>query len=78
MIFRATRGRALTYFQDLKSEGQADYAGIMDKRLRTIYVIVFQEGASTRNKLIKISESFTARQVEIPQNFDQIELLKRV
>ncbi len=41
MIFRATRGRALTYFQDLRSEGQQDYAGIMDKRLRTIYVIVF-------------------------------------
>ncbi len=50
----------------------------MDKRLRTIYVIVFQEGQNTRNKLSKIAESFNARQVEIPQNFDQIELLKRI
>lgn len=41
MVFRATRGKALTYFEDLSAEGQIDYAGYSDKRLRTVYVIVF-------------------------------------
>jgi len=41
MVFRATRGKALTYFRDLDSAGLQDYAGRMDHRLRTVYVIVF-------------------------------------
>ncbi len=44
MIFRASRGRALSYFRDLDSKGQSDYAGILDKKMRAIYVIVFQDG----------------------------------
>jgi hypothetical protein len=31
MIFRATRGKALTYFEDLSHEGEIDYAGHTDK-----------------------------------------------
>lgn len=41
MVFRATRGKALTYFEDLSQEGQIDYAGHTDRQLRTVYVIVF-------------------------------------
>jgi V-type H+-transporting ATPase subunit a len=41
MIFRATRGKALTYFEDLSNEGEIDYAGLTDKQLRTVYVIIF-------------------------------------
>ena len=41
MIFRATRGKALTYFEDLSNEGEIDYAGFTDKQLRTVYVIIF-------------------------------------
>ena len=41
MVFRATRGKALTYFRDLDSAGLQDYAGEMDNKLRTVYVIVF-------------------------------------
>ena len=48
LIFRATRGKALTYFEDLSTEGRIDYAGHSDRRLRTIYVIVFQEGQNIR------------------------------
>lgn len=32
MVFRATRGKALTYFRDLDSAGLQDYAGQNDKR----------------------------------------------
>jgi V-type H+-transporting ATPase subunit a len=48
LIFRATRGKALTYFEDLSTEGRIDYAGHSDRRLRTVYVIVFQEGQTIR------------------------------
>lgn len=30
MIFRATRGKALTYFRDMDSAGLPDYAGKLD------------------------------------------------
>jgi hypothetical protein len=41
MIYRATRGKALSYFNDLDSSGLQDYAGGLDHRSRTVYVIVF-------------------------------------
>ena len=41
MIFRATRGKALTYFEELSNEGEIDYAGYTDKTLRTVYVLIF-------------------------------------
>ena len=41
LVFRATRGKALTYFEDLSTDGRIDYAGVADRRLRTVYVIVF-------------------------------------
>jgi len=30
MVYRATRGKALTYFRDLDSDGLQDYAGAYD------------------------------------------------
>jgi hypothetical protein len=44
MVYRATRGKALSYFNDMDSAGLQDYAGGLDCRARTVYVIVFQEG----------------------------------
>jgi V-type H+-transporting ATPase subunit a len=58
LVFRATRGKALTYFEDLSTDGRIDYAGHADRKLRTVYVIVFQEGATIRANLSKICESF--------------------
>lgn len=58
MVFRSTRGKALSYFEDLSPEGLVDYAGLQDKKLRSSFVIVFQEGQSIRSKLTKICESF--------------------
>lgn len=70
MVFRATRGKALTYFRDLDSAGLQDYAGQMDHKLRTVYVIVFQDGSHTRDKLTKICDSFMGKNFEIPQGVD--------
>lgn len=41
MVYRATRGKALTYFNDLDSSGFKTYSGSLDQRQRTVYVIVF-------------------------------------
>ena len=41
MVYRATRGKALTYFRALDSAGLQDYAGLLDHKPRTVYVIVF-------------------------------------
>jgi V-type H+-transporting ATPase subunit a len=78
MIFRATRGKALTYFEDLSNEGEIDYAGYTDKQLRTVYVIIFQEGANIRAQLTKICESFMGRQVDIPLAFGNKEIKDRI
>lgn len=41
ILYRTTRGKALTYFNDLDTSGLQDYAGALDQRSRTVYVIVF-------------------------------------
>jgi hypothetical protein len=41
MVYRATRGKALTYFKDLDYEAFKDYSGMADMAPRTVYVIVF-------------------------------------
>ena len=41
MVYRATRGKAITYFKDLDYGAFKDYAGISDNIPRTVYVIVF-------------------------------------
>jgi V-type H+-transporting ATPase subunit a len=78
MVFRATRGKALTYFRDLDTQGLADYSGQLDKKLRTVYVIVFQEGPHFRSRLTKICDSFMGRSVEIPHALGQAELARRI
>ncbi len=41
MVYRATRGKALTYFQDMASSGLLDYAGKLDNLQRSVYVVIF-------------------------------------
>lgn len=66
MVYRATRGKALTYFQEMAASGLHDYAGKQDNRQRSVYVIIFQEGATMRDKLIKICDSFLGKNFDIP------------
>ncbi len=58
MVFRATRGKALTYFRDFNEAGLPDYAGKLDDIARTVYVIIFQDGSHARSRLQKICDSF--------------------
>lgn len=41
MVYRATRGKALTYFEDLVNVDLRDYTGAANMSLRTVYVIIF-------------------------------------
>ena len=41
MVYRATRGKALTHFQDLNKDDLKDYTGVYSLALKTVYVIVF-------------------------------------
>lgn len=74
MVYRATRGKALTYFQEMAASGLHDYAGKQDNRHRSVYVIIFQEGATMRDKLIKICDSFLGKNFDIPPGCEQNEI----
>jgi len=41
MVYRATRGKALTHFADIANADLRDYTGATSFKLRTVYVIVF-------------------------------------
>jgi hypothetical protein len=78
MIFRATRGKALTYFQDLSELHTKKYVGTERILTRTVYIIVFQDGLHARGKLTKLCDSFLGESFEIPSSSDQTELLRKV
>jgi len=59
MVFRATRGKALTYFEDILGADLKDYSGEVRMQLRTVYVLVFQDGQTVRDKLTKVCDSFS-------------------
>ena len=77
MIFRSTRGKALTYFRDFDSAGLPDYSGRLDDIARTVYVVIFQDGAHVRDRLQKICDSFNGQTVEIPSHMDSADLTRR-
>jgi V-type H+-transporting ATPase subunit a len=63
LIFRATRGNALTYFEDFNVPLK-DYYG--NGTQKSVYVVIFQEGSSVREKIIKICDSFLGERFDIP------------
>lgn len=78
MVYRATRGKALTYFNDMDAEGLQDYSGALDRRARTVYVIVFQDGLHIREKLVRICDSFLGKNFDVPQSGNQQEIMDRI
>ena len=66
MIYRATRGKALTHFADIDPADLRDYTGAANFSLRTVYVIVFQDGSTVKEKLMRICDSFGTTRFEIP------------
>lgn len=63
LIFRATRGNALCYFDDFKAPIKDYYGNVTQK---SVYVVIFQEGGSMREKIIRICDSFLGERFDIP------------
>jgi len=64
LIFRSTRGNALTYFDDFQQPIK-DYYG--NECHKSVYVVIFQDGSSIRDKILKICDSFMGERFEIPE-----------
>ena len=55
LLFRASRGKVLSYFEDIDGELK-DFSGkTLDK---CVYILVFEEGTHLREKITKICDSF--------------------
>ncbi|CAI2384126.1 unnamed protein product [Moneuplotes crassus] len=63
LIFRATRGNALTYFEDFDNPIK-DYDG--KEIQKSVYVVIFQEGDTIKEKIVKICDSFLGEIFDIP------------
>ena len=64
LIFRSTRGNALCYFDDFRDPIKDFYGNPI---IKSVYVVIFQEGGSIREKIMKICDSFLGERFDIPQ-----------
>jgi vacuolar-type H+-ATPase subunit I/STV1 len=64
LLFRATRGKALTFFEDFKQEGPTLGRKIFHNK--AVYIVVFQEGRQLREKIMRICDSFMGQRFDVP------------
>lgn len=64
LLFRATRGKALTFFQDFEVPDK-DPKG--KAHTKSVYIVVFQEGRQIRDKIVRICDSFMGQRFDLPQ-----------
>lgn len=57
LLYRITRGKALTHFQQFEQDGQE----------KAVYMVVYQDGAIIRDRVQKVCDSFMGTRFEIPQ-----------
>ncbi len=63
LMFRATRGKALTTFRDFEEvEDQNHKKGVR----KTVYIVVFQEGQQLRDRILRICDSFMGQRFDLP------------
>ena len=62
LLFRATKGKALPHFHDME-EGVEDVHGKVN--MKTVYVVVFEEGARIRSRVTKICDSFLGQRFNV-------------
>lgn len=61
LIFRTTKGKSFLFVQDYKNDEQ-----IGDKPPRVVYIIMYWAGASIREKILRICDSFDGQRFELP------------
>jgi len=57
LLFRVTRGMAVTYFQPYMQDGVA----------KCVYVVIFNNHPNDRQRVTKVCESFMGLRIEVPQ-----------
>ena len=78
LIFRATRGKALTYFRDIE-QPIIDYRGV--KHYKSVYIVIFQQGTYLSQKLDRILDSFMGNRFQVSQETfedDMIDTIKNL
>ena len=64
LIFRSTKGKSFMYLQEYQDAEDAS-------RKRTVYIIVFWDGAHIRERIQRICDSFSGQRFELP-NLNEI------
>lgn len=78
IVYRATRGKALTYFKDMGQAELKQYTGEKIKTPKTVYVVIFQEGPNIRERLVKICDSFMGSRFDLPSQSDLTEIHRKI
>jgi len=65
LVFRATRGNAMVCFREF-TKPITDYFG--RELMKTVYIIVFQDGEFIRDRIHRICDSFMGDRYEIPDS----------
>ena len=63
MLFRATRGQALTHFRTFEQDGVA----------KVTYLVVFQSMGKSRDRIQRICDSFMGQRFEIPNDISTLD-----
>ena len=61
LIFRATRGKSIMFVQDIEED--EDLEG---QPRRSVYIIMYWDGQTIRERIEKICDSFSGQRFEIP------------
>jgi hypothetical protein len=65
LLFRATRGKALTYFKEFPLP-RTRVQGQWVTKYKAVYIVVFQEGRQIREKITRICDSFMGQRFDLP------------
>jgi len=68
LLFRVTRGKALTHFYPFEQDGQ----------MKATYMVVYQDGQIIRERVLKICESFMGQRFEVPAMTDMADAVRKV
>jgi hypothetical protein len=69
LIFRATRGKAVVYFQEIAANPNNANKGLdLNKKIkqRSVYVVVFQDVQQMRDRIVKVVDSFMGQRFDVP------------
>jgi len=61
LIFRATKGKSFLFVQDYKNDEQ-----VGDRPPRCVYIIMYWAGATIREKIFRICDSFDGQRFDLP------------